>query len=100
MAIRPDAPGLGDALPAAQQPRLLVPSDAELSRRYARVNGEGPLGTSAEQLISAECWRLARMLREQVPAGREAALAQTKLQELHFWALEGIALAPREPVGS
>lgn len=48
--------------------------------------------------VRANCLKLGSWLTEVLPAGREAALAQTKLEEAMFWANAAVArnLSPLE----
>lgn len=41
--------------------------------------------------VRSECWNLAEFLNDQLPEGREKALAITKLEEAMFWANAAIA---------
>lgn len=43
--------------------------------------------------VRLECANLAHFINEHVPAGREQALAVTKIEEAMFWANAGIARA-------
>lgn len=64
--------------------------DHDLENRF---NYHPPYGDKKErhEAIREECRLLAYTLKERMPAGREASLALTKLEEAMFWANAAIA---------
>lgn len=49
------------------------------------------LSSSRMEGVRDECLRLALLLKDWVPQGREQSLALTKLEEVMFWSNAGIA---------
>lgn len=74
-------------------------SDADLRERYY-YHRPTPASVVLHDRVNAALFEVAKILRDSVPPGREASVAQTKLQEVRFWANAGIALelGEREPV--
>jgi hypothetical protein len=78
-----------EGTPIPRPPR--GPTDEELRERYYYHR---PTTESAalHERVNAALFDVAKLLRDIVPPGREASIAQTKLQEVRFFANAGIAL--------
>lgn len=68
-------------------------SNPELTNRFRFHPANTPERISHHGIVRDRCGDLAQQLDEVIPAGREKALALTKLEEVMFWANAGIARA-------
>lgn len=68
--------------------------DLENRFQFHPANTEQRRG--AHESIRSACFSLADYLNVLVPAGRERALAITKIEEAMFWANAGVARQPDE----
>lgn len=60
-------------------------------------NGKDPNVDLTYELVRLGAVEFERILESQVPAGRELALAKTKLEEALLWALAGVARHGTKP---
>lgn len=66
---------------------------ADIEHRFAFHAATTDEKRDAHGSVRQACRRLADQINEQVPAGREQALALTAIEEAMFWANAGIARA-------
>lgn len=66
-------------------------SQEELTKRFAYHKPKNEEVAEQHELLRRSCHRLAQIILEEVPAGREQALALTHLEEVMFWANASIA---------
>ena len=67
-----------------------IPTDEELADRFS-YHAPTTEAHTRHRAINDETLRLAKILRDLVPAGRQQSLALTKLEEVRMWANSGIA---------
>ena len=66
-------------------------STQEAERRFGFHPANGPDRARAHEEVRAACRELAEKLSALMPAGREAACALTKVEEVMFWANAAVA---------
>lgn len=67
-----------------------TPTDMELFDRF-HYHAPSPAGVKRHATLSEEFQRLAMIVCDVVPYGREQSLVLTKLEEAKFWASAGVA---------
>lgn len=70
---------------------MRAPDQADLDRRFAFHPANTRERQDAHQTVRAACQATAEMIVETAPAGREQAVALTKLEEAMMWANAAIA---------
>jgi hypothetical protein len=62
----------------------------DLSRRFSLHKVDEKTQLKMESILE-HAWRLASVIETHTPDGREKSLAMTKLEEVVFWAVAGMA---------
>ena len=79
---------------------MQVTNQAELARRFAYHAPLSDTRRQAHENVRGQIGRLAQFIAHTVPAGREQALAITKLEEAMMWANASLARAADPDAGN